>query len=381
MIASFRPSSLTKESRRASRRRDSSPIPHAVRRTDTNYQCLYLHGGRAGTVTADSDIFYGFVFDDEDHPQERVEQAARAVQRQLGSGEVRRVNDALLARLAEAKENRRGKSKKELLYDPAISVLVNTLVLVNQGWITTVIANNLKGRPHLRGSSVREMFSAALTGEGAVGGVMNAILEYDYAATGVAAFSPYLARAISNALAPTPKQDKTFRRVESRTGTLRDPGEAGASRGWVDRMTPPPDAPAMNHELLEVVQSVIPHLSSPQHRLTAAWMIDRILTAGEVPMGREAAQIQQPPVSRERGRQIMEATVDSIRRQIEADYPQLAEQGVNGWEQFKKAFAGQSRADPRARTSDRCGDGSDSDQSEGSATRFRHGGNRQTATR
>ena len=35
MIASFRPSPLTKESRRASRRRDSSPTPHAVRRTDT----------------------------------------------------------------------------------------------------------------------------------------------------------------------------------------------------------------------------------------------------------------------------------------------------------------------------------------------------------
>jgi len=29
--------------------------------------------------------------------------------------------------------------------------------------------------------------------------------------------------------------------------------------------------------------------------------------------------MQRPPVSNERGRQIMEATVDSIRRQIEAD--------------------------------------------------------------
>ena len=35
MIASFRPYPLTKESRVTSRPRDSSPTPHAVRRTDT----------------------------------------------------------------------------------------------------------------------------------------------------------------------------------------------------------------------------------------------------------------------------------------------------------------------------------------------------------
>ncbi len=60
--------------------------------------------------------------------------------------------------------------------------------------------------------------------------------------------------------------------------------------------------------------------------------------------------MQRPPVSNERGRQIMEATVDSIRRQIEADYPQLAEQGVNGWEEFKKAFRRASRTDSSAHT-------------------------------
>ena len=42
----------------------------------------------------------------------------------------------------------------------------------------------------------------------------------------------------------------------------------------------------------------------------------------------------------------MEATVDSIRRRIEAEYPQLAEQGINGWEEFKAAFP-----DNRARSS------------------------------
>ena len=291
-------------------------------------------------MTADSDIFYGFVFEGQDYPPERVEEATRAVQPHLDSGELRRVNEALLARLAEAKETRPGMTKKELLDDPAVSVLVNTLVLTNKAWIITVIARNINSRPHLRGSSVEELFSTALTGGGAVGGVMNAVLEYDYEACGVAAFSHYLARAVSNALLLTRKQDKAFRRVEARTGPLRDPDEKGAGRAWVDRTAPPPEAAAIKRELLEVVQSVIPRLPSPQQRRTAAWMIDRILTTGEWPMAHEVAQIQRPLVSRERGRQIMAATVDSIRRQIEAEYPQLAEQGVNGWEEFKAAFPG-----------------------------------------
>jgi hypothetical protein len=299
-------------------------------------------------VTADSDIFYGFVFEGQNHPPERVEEATCAMQPHLGSGELRRVNGALLARLAEAKEIRQGIAKRDLLDDPAISVLVNTLVLANKAWIITVIARNIKSRPHLHGYSPEELFSAALTGGGTVGGVMNAILEYDYDACGVAAFTHYLARAINNALMLTRKQDKAFRRVEARTGTLRGPGEEGAGRGWVDRAASPPEAAAINRDLLEAVHSVIPHLPSPQQRLTAAWMIDRILTTGELPLAREAAQIQRPRVSRERGRQIMEATLDSIRRQIEAEYPQLAEQGINGWEEFKEAFAGRSRADSSA---------------------------------
>ncbi|HTU19163.1 MAG TPA: hypothetical protein VMG10_13970 [Gemmataceae bacterium] len=301
-------------------------------------------------MTTDSDVFYGFVFEDQYSPPERLEEATRAVQRRLSSRALRRLNDALLERLAEAKEARQGKSKKELLDDPEISVLVNTLVLLNQAWITTNVASNSKGRPHLRGASAEELLSTALTGEGAVGGVMNAILEYDYGKYGVAAFTPYLARSIRNSLSPTPKQDRTFRRVEARTGTLRDAEEEGAGRGWVDRTAAPPEAAAINHDLLEVVQSVIPHLPSPQHRRTASWMIERILTTGELPMAREAAEIQRPRVSRERGRQIMEATVDSIREQIEAEYPQLAQQGINGWEQFKEVLTSHCEDGRRART-------------------------------
>ena len=104
------------------------------------------------------------------YPPERVEHASRAVQRQLGSGERCRVNDALLARLSDAQEGRRRTPKREMLDDPGLSTLVN------QAWMAPVIARNIQGHPHLRGSSAEELYSADMTGGGAVGGVMNAIL-------------------------------------------------------------------------------------------------------------------------------------------------------------------------------------------------------------
>ena len=65
-------------------------------------------------------------------------------------------------------------------------------------------------------------------------------------------------------------------------------------------------------------------------------------------MARAATQMQRPRVSRERGRQILKATVDSIRWRIEADYLQLA---VNGWEEVKSAFNRASQAGSHVRMS------------------------------
>ncbi len=287
----------------------------------------------------DREIFDAYVFGGQDYPPDQIEQAALAVRRQLGSTELRRVNDALLARLADAKESHGATPRRDLLDEPAIQSLVNTIIVVNQAWIASVISKSIRHHPHLRNATVKELFSTAVTGEGAVGGVMNAILAYDYRRDGVGAFGTYLGRAITNALALTFRQKRVFRRVEARMRSLSDYQEDRQDTGWVDRTAPRPEAVAINRELIEVVQSVIPDLPTKQQRDTAAWMIDRILTTGELPMAREAAQIQKPRVSRERGRQIMEATVESIRKQIESDYPQLAAQGINGWEQFKGAFA------------------------------------------
>jgi hypothetical protein len=76
-------------------------------------------------------------------------------------------------------------------------------------------------------------------------------------------------------------------------------------------------------------------------------VIAHILATGEMPSAREIAAAQQPQVSRERGRVIFMETVNGIRRLIEEHYPQLAEQGVNGWEEFRKVFDRPSPAPAR----------------------------------
>lgn len=300
-------------------------------------------------MTRDDDIFHGFVFEGKRYPREQVEQATRAVQRALIGTERRRVNDALLTRLAQAKEDHGAASKKELLRDPEISTLVNTLVLVNEAWLKTVLDRNIKRQPHLRRSSAEELYSTALVGRDALGdsvtGMVNAILEYDYDTYGAAAFTRYLDRAISNSLQQTPKERKTYQRVYAGIQPLHGRGEDGARREWVERRAPAPEAATINQDLLEVVRSVIPHLPSQQQRFTAAWMIEHILATGERPSVEEVAQAQQPPVSKQRASQILAETVNSIRYRIEAEYPQLAGQGVNGWAEFKKVL---TRASPNA---------------------------------
>ncbi len=164
---------------------------------------------------------------------------------------------------------------------------------------------------------------------------MSAILSYDYPRFGSAAFTPYLSRAVHNALQPNATQKKTYERVTSR---MRPEPLAEAEPGGVDRGRKSPPAEAIDHELLAVVQSAIPRLPKPQQRDTAAWVVEHILATGERPTLQEIARVQRPRVTHQRAAQIIEETVNSLGRQIEADYPQLAEDGVGGWREFKKVF-------------------------------------------
>ena len=307
-----------------------------------------------GTVTAEEDesLFNRFVFHGEWVSRERVEEAARALQQRLTGEDCRRINDALLAQLASAKEAFGAATpKKALLDDPYVSTLVNTLLLVNDAWLRTVIGQNIRRHPRLQRSSVDELYSAAVAGpilkDGSVNGVMNAILTYDYRQYGVRAFTHYLTRAITNALQPTPKQRMTYRRVYARMVPMQGRDEDGAGNQWVDRLAKRPEAAPINRELLEVLQDVIAYLPKEQQRVTANLVVAHILATGEMPTAREIAAAQQPQVSRERGRVLFMETINGIRRLIEERYPQLAGQGVNGWDEFRQAFDRRSPAPAR----------------------------------
>ena len=95
---------------------------------------------------------------------------------------------ALLAQLAEAKkaharasDQRPSDFRREMLHDPAISGIVNEIVLINEPWVRRCIQDN-RQRFGIR-DSADELFSKVLTGGYAdgneVGGVLAAILNYD----------------------------------------------------------------------------------------------------------------------------------------------------------------------------------------------------------
>jgi hypothetical protein len=216
----------------------------------------------------------------------------------------------------------------------------------NEAWIATCIRRNIRRHRHLHGYTVGELYSTALfgqsTADGTVSGVMSAILKYDYPRFGTAAFTHYLSQAIHNALQPTATQKKAYQRVYSR---VRPEPLAEAEPGCADRRQKSPPADAIDHELLEVVRGVIPRLPKPRQRATAAWMVEHILATGERPTTLDMARMQ--GVTHQRASQIMEETVNSLGRQIAADYPQLAEGGVGGWKEFKTVF---TRPSPASRS-------------------------------
>lgn len=291
------------------------------------------------------DIFNEFVFEGKCHAKKDVEAAALEVRKRLTSARRREVNDALLAQLAAAKESHaRVEQDKDMLRDPTISTLVNTLVLVNEGLLHNVIAKSKEQKPHLQRFSTEELYALALAGRDSqtadVHGMMGAILNYDYREYGVHAFTTYLTRAIDNSLHQTPKQQKTYQRIDSRTHRIPDDAEPH----WVDKHAESPESAAINHELLEVVQSILPRLHR-QQRITAEFIIGRILETGKRPTAVEIAQeAYETPVSKQRAAQIAEEALDNIEQAIREKYPQLARDGVNGWKDFRKGLAPDSNA-------------------------------------
>jgi hypothetical protein len=249
-----------------------------------------------------------------------------------------RTND-LLEQLDAAKkayQGPRGKLK-DMLGDPAISGLVNEIILENRAWIRSAVAFT-KRNLHLK-ETPDELFSQALIGHGEVGtdagGVMGAILLFDYATYSGRTFHSMLRTAIRNALIPTVKQQKNERGVHARTGQADDEGQE--NQAFIDNRERSPVAIAEDHDAVRALRDAVAHLPGSR-KWVGNFIINHILEHGEKPTVEAIAQAHVPPVSKERGAQLARDTLDRLRDVIQEHFPQLAEDGVNGWEGYKEAF-------------------------------------------
>jgi hypothetical protein len=243
-------------------------------------------------------------------------------------------NDELLSRLHEAKQSFGGYNQhKELLQDPEINELAFRLVEANKKWIGTCVRKEKNG--HGYRDTEEELESLALFGNGGersdVRGVLGAILAYDYGRYGVSSFTPYLARAIHNVLMPREKQE---READS---TVPLEGQSFVGQSWVDRHARQPREVAIDQELLGKVDEAIAALPQ-RNREVARFVIDYILAHGEKPTGREIAEARVPPVTRQMGEVLGKETVAMLKEELERRNPQLAEEGIGGWDELKAVF-------------------------------------------
>src|SRR5688572_27533804 len=106
-------------------------------------------------------LLYSYAVHGASYPKAEIEAAAQQSKYALSALERAELNDALLSRLDAAKQAHRPvEQRKELLQDPEISLLVNTLLVINEPWVENRV------RAFSRGRELDEMKSLALTGGG-----------------------------------------------------------------------------------------------------------------------------------------------------------------------------------------------------------------------
>ena len=279
-------------------------------------------------------VFQDFVFGDTRFTRHQAEQAAYASTKDMTSEERISVNNALLAKLDAAKLRFSGRIlyQRDWLQDPYINTLVNVLVIINEPWLTTVLKHNHSRPRHYEDRE--ELKSVALTGRGEnAQGMIGAILQYDFQRCGGRAFTSYLARAITNSLIDSPRQQNNAKLID---GRMMHPTE-DEPEPWFDRREHDPSEGASNHDLMEVLRHAIRRIPK-ERRPIAEFIVCHILETGERPTLEQIGHAHVPPLTRERAKQLTVDTLAKIKRQVEIIAPQLAKDGVNGWDEFQQAI-------------------------------------------
>jgi hypothetical protein len=238
-------------------------------------------------------------------------------------------NDALLARLDEAKRFADG-NRRELLKDTVVRALVGDLLTRNRPWILSRVRHE-KIRMRLR-DSVEDLEAQAVVGRGDVGGLLGAVLRYDYPEYGAAGFTPYLKKVIHNALVQTPKQ---LRRQE-RERPLDDDQDG---KSWTARCEksrqPRPEQVAISRELLGVIDAAAERLPA-NRRWVAKFVLEFTKDNARAPTGAEVGE--QIGAKKQWGDQLLIDTFEKLQVEIGEMCPDLAKGGIGGLAEFRKVF-------------------------------------------
>lgn len=243
-------------------------------------------------------------------------------------------NADLLSRLYEAKAaHGPAEQWKDLLRDPCISKLVNELVLLNEAWLHACVKRE-KAAQHLR-EPLEDLEQTAVAGKGGehreVSGMMGAILKYDFGKYGVSNFTPFIRKAIHDALTPTPSEVIRATRVTPLAEF------DGKSASWVDHGQRRPERVAISKELLGVLEEAIQRLPGDR-RVVAEYVLGEIRETGQRPSAEMVGQNHNPPVTKARGAQLLNDTFDRLAVEIGKLCPDLAESGIGGWREFDAVF-------------------------------------------
>lgn len=284
-------------------------------------------------------VLASFIYGDARPAKAELEAAAFEDAPHLTTQERNEANDALLRKLDFAKKAAGPHTQhKQLLADPYISDLANTLLILNTPWIVRTIGGS---RKHLRlRDTSEELFSLAAMGDRSaqadVGGAYGVILSYDYDRIGDAsALTQCLQTGIRRAFLPNHK-DARKNHVE----VLMNGEAEEAFARCRDHRERNPAAIALDNDLLDAIRVAIRKMPE-KRREAASFIFDRLLETGEMPTQEEVAsrftqKADGVPASRARGGQIVQDVMTRLTANLKEICPQLDE--IGGWREIKAAF-------------------------------------------
>jgi len=235
-------------------------------------------------------------------------------------------NNALLQAIHRIKLDNPVMNRRDLLYIPEMHNLVGQFIDAN----TKLIHSHVNRISKYRKIDPEDAMQMAIVGRGgegtAPGGVIGALLEFDYSRQGYRGFQAYMQRCIERALAPPLKERLTREAIGSKTFPLP---EEEYSQTWLDRTAKAPEDKVIARDLVDALKDAARELPFP-YKKDALYMIDYLLEHHTFPRC-EDMQVQVNGKSKQVGSGHLQRAWNALIKNLAETSPDLAEQGLNDW--------------------------------------------------